>query len=276
MRRCRGRAGPRRLRGSRASRDVTPGVLQAAEIGSIRSPTPRAEHIVNENARVEATVAALAAGDLDTVGRLFAESHASLRDLFDVSSPELDAMVEIATSVEGVVGARMTGAGFGGCTVNLVRPAAVEALRVAVLERLPGDDRPDPADPARQRDRRRRPDELIARHIGRRPAVSTLAATHPTRSAQPPFRRVSRSYGILRAAEPPGPRRQPASWSPSSSMSAARTARPRSRRRTRPDDRRLHRHHRPSCSSPGSARSSRLATVGAYVAWPRVSTTRRS
>ena len=74
-------------------------------------------------------MAALAAGDLAAVGRLFAESHASLRDRFEVSSPELDAMVEIAMAVPGVIAARMTGAGFGGCTINLVRPDAIEALR---------------------------------------------------------------------------------------------------------------------------------------------------
>ena len=58
--------------------------------------------------------------------------YASLRDRYEVSSPELDAMVEIASGVPGVVGARMTGAGFGGCTVNLVRPDAVEVLRAVV------------------------------------------------------------------------------------------------------------------------------------------------
>ncbi len=79
-----------------------------------------------------ATEEAFAAGDLDAVGRLFAESHASLRDLYEVSSPELDALVEIAASVPGVVAARMTGAGFGGCTVNLVRTEAVDDLRAAV------------------------------------------------------------------------------------------------------------------------------------------------
>src|SRR4029079_12793451 len=92
----------------------------------------RATHVVTENARVEATVDALAANDLPAIGRLFAESHASLRDLFEVSSPELDAMVEITSAVPGVVAARMTGAGFGGCTVNLVRPNAIDALRAAV------------------------------------------------------------------------------------------------------------------------------------------------
>jgi galactokinase len=97
----------------------------------------RCEHVVREDVRVGQAAAALATGDLDLIGRLFAASHASLRDLYEVSSPELDLMVAIATSVPGVVAARMTGAGFGGCTVNLVRPDAVEALRSAVLERYP-------------------------------------------------------------------------------------------------------------------------------------------
>ena len=72
---------------------------------------------------------------MTTLGRLFAASHASLRDLFEVSSPALDALVEIAVATPGVVAARMTGAGFGGCTVNLVRPDAVERLRGAVESR---------------------------------------------------------------------------------------------------------------------------------------------
>jgi len=93
----------------------------------------RCEHIVRENERVMATVAALREGDFEALRRLFAASHASLRDLFEVSSPELDAMVEIATAVSGVVASRMTGAGFGGCTVSLVEHGAEEALRDAVL-----------------------------------------------------------------------------------------------------------------------------------------------
>jgi len=116
-------------------RDVTPDALDAARDQLDPIAYARARHVVTENARVEATVKALAAHDLAEVGRLFAESHASLRDLFNVSSPELDAMVDIATAVDGVVAARMTGAGFGGCTINLVRPAAVGALRDAVLTR---------------------------------------------------------------------------------------------------------------------------------------------
>jgi galactokinase len=113
-------------------------------VASLRDATPemvgrlsgvkrrRAEHVVTENGRVLETAGALESGDLDAVGRCMAESHASLRDLYEVSSPALDALVEIAARVPGVIGARMTGAGFGGCTVNLVRPNAVDALRAAV------------------------------------------------------------------------------------------------------------------------------------------------
>ena len=123
--------------GIRSLRDVTPEALTAA--GDRIDPVARrrAAHVVSENDRVLATVDALASGDLAAVGRLFAESHASLRERFEVSSPELDAMVGIATAVPGVIAARMTGAGFGGCTVNLVRHDAVEALRTAVDERYP-------------------------------------------------------------------------------------------------------------------------------------------
>jgi galactokinase len=121
----------------RSLRDVTSEMLSAA--GDRLDPISlrRARHVVTENLRVEATVAALAAGDLSAVGRLFAESHASLREDFEVSSPELDAMVEIATGVPGVLAARMTGAGFGGCTVNLARPDAIGPLRAAVERRYP-------------------------------------------------------------------------------------------------------------------------------------------
>ncbi|HEY0442934.1 MAG TPA: galactokinase [Candidatus Limnocylindrales bacterium] len=97
----------------------------------------RCEHVIRENDRVRAAVAAFESGDLASITKLFAESHASLRDLFEVSSPELDALVEIASSVPGVVGARMTGAGFGGCTVNLVARDAVDRLTQAVAREYP-------------------------------------------------------------------------------------------------------------------------------------------
>ena len=82
-------------------------------------------------------MAAFEAGDVHAIGEAFGASHASLRDLFEVSSPQLDALVEIASAVPGVVAARMTGAGFGGCTVNLVEADAIGALREAVLAGYP-------------------------------------------------------------------------------------------------------------------------------------------
>jgi galactokinase len=121
----------------RALRDVTPEMLASIRDVLDEETFRRCEHVVLEDERVVATIAALDAGDLDAVGRLFAESHASLRDLYEVSSPELDALVEIATDVEGVVASRMTGAGFGGCTVNIVRRDAVDALSEAVRTRYP-------------------------------------------------------------------------------------------------------------------------------------------
>jgi galactokinase len=121
----------------RTLRDVTPFHLSAARTRMDPVAYRRAEHILTENHRVMETVAALESGDLAEVGVAFAASHASLRDKFEVVSPELDAMVEIAISVPGVVAARMTGAGFGGCTINLVRPEAIDALRTVVEREYP-------------------------------------------------------------------------------------------------------------------------------------------
>ena len=70
-------------------------------------------------------------------GQIFAASHASLRDRYEVSSPELDVMVEIASAVPGVIASRMTGAGFGGCTITLVRPEAVAELETRILRDYP-------------------------------------------------------------------------------------------------------------------------------------------
>jgi galactokinase len=118
-------------------RDVTPGMLRDAFDLLDEETLRRCRHVVEENERVLAAANALANGQLEMLGLLFAESHASLRDLYEVSSPELDALVEIASRVPGVLGARMTGAGFGGCTVNLVRSDAVDALRQAVEAEYP-------------------------------------------------------------------------------------------------------------------------------------------
>ena len=95
----------------------------------------RCRHVIGENARVGQAFAALRRGSLHRFGELMRASHDSLRDDFEVSCPELDILVEIATSLPGVYGARMTGAGFGGCTVNLVRKEHAEAFRQAVVGR---------------------------------------------------------------------------------------------------------------------------------------------
>jgi len=121
----------------RSLRDVTLDMLDRFRDRLEPVVARRAEHVVRENGRVLAAIVALEAGDLPTVGRLLAESHDSLRDLYDVSSPELDALVDIARATPGVVGARLTGAGFGGCTINLVRHDAVESFRAAVLGDYP-------------------------------------------------------------------------------------------------------------------------------------------
>ena len=123
--------------GVESLRDVDEAMLERNRSRLPDVVAPRCEHVVKEDARVMAAVDALRDGDLESVGRLFAASHASLRDLYEVSSPELDAMVEIATAVPGVVASRMTGAGFGGCTVNLVRHGAEEALRERILAEYP-------------------------------------------------------------------------------------------------------------------------------------------
>ncbi|HEY2427844.1 MAG TPA: galactokinase [Acidimicrobiales bacterium] len=88
----------------------------------------RARHVVTENARVSAVAAALEAGDVAGAGALMGESHASLRDDFEVSTPRLDALVARLATAPGVWGARLTGAGFGGCAVALAEPGAVDGL----------------------------------------------------------------------------------------------------------------------------------------------------
>ena len=86
----------------------------------------RARHVVSENARVRDFAAAIGAGDLAAAGRLMVESHESLRDDFDVSPRVLDELVERLVGTSGVYGARLTGAGFGGCVVALTEPGALD------------------------------------------------------------------------------------------------------------------------------------------------------
>jgi galactokinase len=94
----------------------------------------RCRHVISENARVLAAADALERHALQRFGQLMAESHLSLRYDYEVSAPELDLMVELAAEVEGVYGARMTGGGFGGCTINLVDANHVEDFKSTVAE----------------------------------------------------------------------------------------------------------------------------------------------
>ena len=117
------------LPGITALRDVSPEQFAEYQAHLPDGVRQRCRHVIGENDRVLRAVAALRTGDLHTFGRLMDESHASLRNDYQVSCPELDALAMAAWRVQGVYGSRMTGAGFGGCTVSLVDEGAVEAFR---------------------------------------------------------------------------------------------------------------------------------------------------
>jgi galactokinase len=104
----------------RALRDISPQEFAAYSAYLPEVVRRRAEHVVKEIARVESAVSALRRSDSHAFGALMYASHTSLRDLYEVSVPELNALVQLARGLPGCIGARLTGAGFGGCTVNLV------------------------------------------------------------------------------------------------------------------------------------------------------------
>jgi galactokinase len=120
------------LPGIKALRDVTPEQLERH--ADLLGPTiyRRCRHVVTENARTVRAADALQAGDLALCGRLMNDSHVSMRDDFEISCPEVDVMAELNAAVDGVYGARMTGGGFGGCTISLVEAAAVETFKEGV------------------------------------------------------------------------------------------------------------------------------------------------
>jgi galactokinase len=127
------------LPGIQTLRDVPP-----VEFAAFREYLPeevrrRAEHVVREIDRVQSAVRALRQGRHQAFGAFMFSGHASLRDLYEVSTPELDALVAIAHDLPGCIGARLTGAGFGGCTVNLVEgdkaPEFIRGLERGYLER---------------------------------------------------------------------------------------------------------------------------------------------
>ena len=117
-----------------ALRDISVGQLREHEAELPEPVRSRARHVVTENDRALRGAAALEAGDVQTFGRLMNESHASLRDDYEVSIPPIDALVEVAQRVPGCYGSRLTGAGFGGCTVSLVEQSAVERFRRDVAD----------------------------------------------------------------------------------------------------------------------------------------------
>lgn len=95
----------------------------------------RATHAVTENERTKVAVEKLNAGDIEAFGQLMNQSHISLRDDYEVTGFELDSLVEAAWEAEGVIGARMTGAGFGGCTVSIVKDEYIESFKKSVGEK---------------------------------------------------------------------------------------------------------------------------------------------
>jgi galactokinase len=118
----------------RALRDVSLPQLKDNRRNLPQKVFARCRHVITENARVNSAVEALHRGDSKALRPLLQESHRSLRDDYEVSCGELDLMVEIAMAQPGLMGARMTGGGFGGCTINLVESAAVNNFRRNVAE----------------------------------------------------------------------------------------------------------------------------------------------
>jgi galactokinase len=113
-------------------RDVSPEMLARVTLPDV--PGRRARHIVTEDARVNQFVEASARGDLGLMGKLMVESHRSLQHDYEVSCEELDFLVNAALPLDGVLGSRMTGGGFGGCTVTLLRADAAPAFCDAIAQ----------------------------------------------------------------------------------------------------------------------------------------------
>jgi galactokinase len=124
----------RKFPSTESLRDVSPQQLDSAAHLLPGIVARRARHVVTENARVNWFVEASGSRDLEFWGSLMVESHRSLRDDYEVSCEELDFLVESALAIEGVYGSRMTGGGFGGCTVTMLRSSAAERFREEIAE----------------------------------------------------------------------------------------------------------------------------------------------
>jgi galactokinase len=119
----------------RALRDVSVEQLVQHKAEIPETIYKRCLHVVSENQRVLEGAQYLTDGDVERFGALMQQSHCSLRDLYEVSCRELDVMAEIAQSLNGYCGGRMTGGGFGGCTVNIVRASDAESFAAQISER---------------------------------------------------------------------------------------------------------------------------------------------
>jgi galactokinase len=126
-----------RLMGVKALRDVTVEMFEAHQARLPGVTARRCKHIVTEDQRTLDSVEALKRGDLAAFGKLMNTSHASMRDWFEITTPDIDTLVEIQQNMPGCFGARMTGGGFGGCTVALVQDGAVPAVVEAIQAQYP-------------------------------------------------------------------------------------------------------------------------------------------
>ncbi|TDJ18593.1 MAG: hypothetical protein E2O69_06710 [Deltaproteobacteria bacterium] len=117
---------------ARSLRDYGVGDLDALEAALPAVLIRRARHVITENARVELACEALRNSDIERLGVLLCQGMKSLQVDFDVTTPELDALCQIGDALPGCYGSRLTGAGFGGCTIHLVAPEAAEAVAAAI------------------------------------------------------------------------------------------------------------------------------------------------
>ena len=122
------------LPGIRSLRDVSVAQLEANRKHLSETIYKRCRHVVTEIERTRKAAVALQTGEIGQLKQLMADSHRSLRDDFEVSCRELDVMVEIASRQQGILGARMTGGGFGGCTINLVDASESSGFRKRVAD----------------------------------------------------------------------------------------------------------------------------------------------
>ena len=126
-----------RLMGVKALRDVSVEMFETHQSRLPAVTARRCKHVVTEDQRTLDSVKALKRGDLAAFGKLMNASHASMRDEFEITTPDIDALVEIQQNAPGCFGARMTGGGFGGCTVALVQDEAVPAVVEAIQAQYP-------------------------------------------------------------------------------------------------------------------------------------------